>query len=113
MDFALFLSSSELADEVAEYEIWRLAVDAATDLPLLVEQVAYRTGQLSRVTSLSSKHILRSLGESLAQRMSGDSSGQQQQLPQKLDAEFRKGRHEPFMDRYHVTRERWLQLARE
>jgi hypothetical protein len=65
MAFSLFISESELADDVAEYEIWRLANDSTQDTDSLVEQVAFRTGQLSRVTSLSAEQLLGLLSDSL------------------------------------------------
>ena len=45
MKFSQFLSENDLADEVAEYEIWRLAFGLTQDPVSLVEQVAFRAGQ--------------------------------------------------------------------
>jgi RimJ/RimL family protein N-acetyltransferase len=113
MDFELFLSNRELADEVVDYEIWRLAQDSTIKLDSLVQQVAYRSGQLSRVTSLPSGRIRKLLLESLSRRVPGDAAARQRQrLRQNLEAEFRKGRNEAYMDCYHVRRERWLEMTR-
>lgn len=113
MDFELFLSNRELADEVVDYEIWRLAQDSTTNLDSLVEQVAYRSGQLSRVTSLPSGRIRQLLVESLSQRFSGDAMARQRQrLQQSLEAEYRKGQDEAYMDCYHVRRGHWMEMMR-
>jgi hypothetical protein len=113
MGFELFLSNRELADEAVDYEIWRLAQDSTTNLESLVEQVACRSGQLSRATSLPSRCIRQLLVESLSQRVPGDAlARQRQRLRQGLEAEYRKGQDEAYMDCYHVDRECWMEMTR-
>ncbi|MDC1287694.1 GNAT family N-acetyltransferase [Gammaproteobacteria bacterium] len=111
MGFELFLSSAELADEVADYEIWRLAQDSITDPEVLLEQVAFRAGQLSGETSFSTEQILQRLLESLAQRYPGASGDEQQQQRRRLDAEYAAGQVDAYMDCYHITRKRWAELT--
>ena len=105
MDFSLFLSSSELADEVAEYEIWRLQHDPADDLCRLVEESAFRAGQLSTVTSMPADEILRGLRDSLGARVTGGAGGE---LQAAVERSFRLGSADAFMDCYRLSRERWL-----
>jgi len=112
MDFALFLSSSELADEVASYEIWRLAQDLETEPEMLVNQVAFRAGQLSGETSFSAEQLLQRLIESLSQRIASETIDEQRQHRQTLENEFASGQNDAFMDCYHITRERWFELMR-
>ena len=112
IDFSLFLTSSSLADEVAEYEIWRLAEDSADDLDLLVEQSAFRAGQLATVTSIGAADIHRSLEVSLARRCAGDTDAAElARLQAVLAKAFEAGRSEAWMDCYHVSRERWLEAG--
>jgi RimJ/RimL family protein N-acetyltransferase len=110
MDFALFLTSSELADEVADYENWRLAQDFATAAERLVQQVAFRSGQLSRVTSFPAEQLLQQLSASLLQRFANASIEDQQQYRHTLESEFASGRNDAFMDCYHITRTRWCEI---
>lgn len=105
MDFSLFLSSSELADEVAEYEIWRLRHGGADDLGRLVEETAFRAGQLSTVTSMSAREILHGLRGSLDARATGGAGGE---LRAVVERSFGLGAAEAYMDCYHLSRERWL-----
>lgn len=113
MDFALFLSSSELADEVADYEIWRLAHDSITDPGLLVEQVTFRAGQLSGETSFSAEQLLLRLIESLAQRFASVNIDEQRQHLQTLENEFSSGQNDAYMDCYHLARKRWIELTQD
>jgi GNAT superfamily N-acetyltransferase len=113
MEFALFLSSSSLADEVAEYEIWRLAEDATDDLDTLVEQSAFRAGQLSTATSIEAADIRELLAASLARRCADDGdAARQSRLQSVIDQAFGAGRAEAYMDCYHISRERWLEAER-
>lgn len=113
MDFSLFLSSSGLADEVAGYEIWRLAEDPADDLETLIEQCAFRAGQLATVTSIAADEIRQSLSASLAERCGGerDVAGLRR-LQEMLDRAFDAGSAQAYMDCYHIRRERWFESTR-
>lgn len=113
MDFSLFLSSSSLADEVAEYEIWRLAEGPADNLDTLVEQCAFRAGQLATVTSIESDQIMRSLSASLMMRGADEiDPAELARLQAVLERAFEAGSAEAYMDCYHVSRERWLEAGR-
>lgn len=110
MGFSLFLSGNELADEVAEYEIWRLAYGPMEDLDNLIEQVAFRAGQLSTVTSLPTQQILDFLSESLLKRyMQGGSVKERDHHQTTLSKVFNRGCNDAYMDCYHVTREQWIE----
>ncbi len=108
MPFSLFLSGNELADEVTEYEIWRLSHGPAEEPDSLIEQVGFRAGQLSTVSSLSVPRILDTLSDAVSKRF-GDSveSGVLQHRLEVLSTAFRHGCNDAFMDCYHVTRDRW------
>ena len=113
MPFSVFIPGQERADEIAEYEIWRLAHGPVDTLETLVEQVAFRAGQLSTVTSLTPAALIESLSESLAQRCQGIGEVARRARYQALLSEtFDAGRSDGFMDCYHVTRERWLESSR-
>lgn len=113
MDFSLFLSSSSLADEVAEYEIWRLAQGPADDLDTLVEQSAFRAGQLATVTSIAADDIRRSLSASLTERCDGEqNTAELARLQALLDRAFDAGAAEAYMDCYHISRESWFESVR-
>ncbi len=113
MPFSLFIPGREQADEIAEYEIWRLAHGPMETLETLIEQVAFRAGQLSTVTSLTPAGLIKLLSESLAQRCRALGEVNRQERCQALLAEnFDAGRSNSYMDCYHVNRERWLELAR-
>ena len=112
MEFSLFLSGSELADEVVEYEIWRLAYGPTDDLDNLIGQVAFRAGQLSTVTSLTVRQILDYLSDSLLKRSKQEGTTNQRDWDQhqtNISIVFNRGRNDAYMDCYHVTREQWLQ----
>jgi len=109
MAFSLFLTSSELADEVAEYEIWRLAAGPADDLDTLVEQTAFRAGQLSTVTAMPAAEILPALSGSLLERCRlAGLRGDLPRLQANLEQAFERGAAEAWMDCYHVSRQQWL-----
>ena len=97
MDFELFLSSRELADDVADYELWRLEHDSTIEFEQLLEQVAYRAGQLAAVTSNGAQHLRASLEEALRHR-----AGEAQR--DKLVSLFREGQGDAFMDCFHLAR---------
>lgn len=108
MAFSLFLPESDLADEVAEYEIWRLAYGPMEDLGSLIEQVAFRAGQLSTVTSLTAEQILEFLSDSLLKRY--EQEGTEKEMDQHqatMLVVFNRGCNDAYMDCYHVTREQW------
>jgi RimJ/RimL family protein N-acetyltransferase len=108
MAFSLFISESELADDVAEYEIWRLANDSTQDTDSLIEQVAFRTGQLSRVTSLSAEQLLGLLSDSLLEHYRQKTTEKEQDRHQALMSKaFTRGCNDAYMDCYHVTRDQW------
>lgn len=109
MEFSLFLTSAGLADEVAEYEIWRLARGPAANLDELIEQAAFRAGQLSTVTAMPPAQILQGLGESLTERcaaMPGESGLADMRTA--VEQAFERGAADAWMDCYHVSREQWL-----
>jgi RimJ/RimL family protein N-acetyltransferase len=113
MPFSVFLSGEEQADEIVEYEIWRLAHGPVETLDTLVEQVAFRAGQLSTVTSLTPARLHELLMESLAQRCQAMGEVKRQdQYRALLIKTFDAGRGDGHMDCYHVTRERWLEMTR-
>jgi hypothetical protein len=99
------------ADEVADYETWRLAQDSMTDPEVLLEQGAFRAGQLSGETSFSAEQLLHRLIESLAQRFASVNIDEQRQHRQALENEFSSGQNDAFTDCYHISRERWFELA--
>ena len=113
MAFSVFLSSGSLADEVAEYEIWRLAEDSADELDTLVEQSAFRAGQLGTVTSIAAGEILKSLSAALATRCAkAQDPAEQARLQAVLEQAFEAGRAAAYMDCYHLGRERWFEAER-
>ena len=110
MPFSLFLSGGELADEVVEYEIWRLAYGPQENLGHLIEQVAFRVGQVSTVTSLSAEEILKSLEDALLKRCEQqDTDRERGQYQTVLSSSFSRGRNDAYMDCYYVTKEEWLE----
>lgn len=110
MEFSLFLSGNELADEVVEYEIWRLAYGPMEDLDSLIEQVAFRAGQLSTVTSLTAQQILDFLSDSLLKRYKqGGTVKERDQHQAIMSMVFNRGCNDAYMDCYHVTREQWIE----
>lgn len=113
MPFSVFVPGQERADEIVEYEVWRLAHGPMESLDTLVEQVALRAGQLSTMTSLTPKRVPELLSESLAQRCQTVGEVKQQDRHRALLKElFDAGRSDGYMDCYRVTRERWLELTR-
>ena len=113
MPFSLFVPGQERADEIAEYEIWRLAHGPMDTLTTLIEQVAFRAGQLSTMTSRRPERMLEQLSKSLTQRCHATGeANRQDRYRALLDEMFDAGRSDGFMDCYHVTRERWLDLNR-
>ena len=113
MNFATFLPDSALADNVAEYEIWRLAHGPADDLSQLIEQTAFRTGQLSTVTAMPAAKILAALRKSLVERCSASADAPDlSRLMLLVDQAFEQGSSEAYMDCYHLSREQWLADAR-
>lgn len=110
MNFSLFLSSSELADEVAEYEVWRLRHDPADNLQQLAETAAFRAGQLSTITSMPADEVVGGLLASLASRLAAnDATSAAGELQATVENAFRRGSAEAYMDCFHLSRERWLQ----
>jgi len=110
MVFSLFLSTSELADEVAEYEIWRLAYGPAENLESLIEQVAFRAGQLSTVTSQTVDQMRDLLSNSLLKRYQQVATARERDHHQALmSTAFNRGCDDAYMDCYHVTRDRWIE----
>ena len=109
MSFATFLPDSALADNVVEYEIWRLAHGPAEDIYQLAEQAAFRAGQLSTVTAMPALRILQALRESLLERCgkSADAS-ELASLERVVEQAFEQGSREAYMDCYHLPREQWL-----
>jgi len=109
MDFSLFMNDSELADEVAEYEIWRLAREPAEDLDRLVEQCAFRAGQLATVTAMPGAEILRALSNSRAGRCAAASlEAELPRLQAAVEQAFASGGQQAYMDCYHLSRAQWL-----
>ena len=105
MSFALFLSEPGLADEVLDYEIWRLAEAPADDVERLLEQVAFRAGQLSTVAAMDPARARDALGVALARRQPAES--ERERLGQKLVELFDAGREDACMDCYYLRRDRW------
>ena len=109
MPFSVFLTDGALADEVAEYEIWRLGGDSTDDLEMLVEQTAFRAGQTSTVARTSPASIRERLAASLAQRVAGSPlEVELSRLAGLLQESFGRGAAEAYMDCYHLERETWL-----
>jgi RimJ/RimL family protein N-acetyltransferase len=112
MEFSLFLSSSGLADEVVEYEIWRLENGFATELHALIEESAFRAGQLSTVSSMAAEEILQALYKAVASRcasrVGSSAAGDFQAL---VGRAFEQGSAEAYMDCYHLSRRRWLRAG--
>ncbi len=108
MAFSLFLSGSELADEVVQYEIWRLAYGPMEDLDSLIEQVAFRAGQLSTVTSLTAQQIQGLLTDSLIKRYKQFGTVKERDRHQAImSIVFNRGCNDAYMDCYHVTSAQW------
>ena len=105
MPFALFLGEDGLADEVLGYETWRLGEAPADDLDDLLEQVAFRAGQLSTVAAMDPLDARESLRVSLARREPPPT--QRQRLERKLGELFDAGRDDAYMDCYYLDRDRW------
>ena len=102
MPFSVFISDADLADDVVDYEIWRLACDPDGNFDHLLEQTAFRAGQLSRVTSVSTEQILGSLCNSLHRRGTNPNRHRE-----RLQNAFEKGREQAYMDCYHLSRDNW------
>jgi RimJ/RimL family protein N-acetyltransferase len=110
MAYSVFLPDEALADEVVEYEIWRLAREPMEDLDRLVEQVAFRAGQLSTVTSLTPRQIMGGLSESLSQRLGqGVAAEDLDRYQANLSNHFERGCKDAYMDCYHVGKQQWQQ----
>lgn len=106
MRFDRFLSEPGLADEVLDYEIWRLAAAPTDDIDRLLEQVAYRGGQLSTVAAMDPSPARDALAASLGKRRPPES--ERPRLARKLVELFDAGRANAYMDCYHLGRDRWL-----
>ena len=106
MRFDRFLSEPGLADEVLDYEIWRLAEVPADDIDRLLEQVAFRAGQSSTVATMDPSRARDALVASLGKRQPARS--RRQRLERKLVELFDAGRENAYMDCYRLGRDRWL-----
>ncbi len=104
MPFSVFLSNHELAEDVLAYETWRLGNDHTADLRTLVEQVGFRAGQVSSVSSGSSGNIIDALATVLARRpaIAGNDD-----LETSLRAAFNEGARGAWMDRYLLEKSSW------
>lgn len=99
--FEEFLSDSDLAAEVLDYELWRLANHETADPGLVAFQAAYRIGQLAIVSGTEVDAIARCVQESA-----------RPELRTAAEAAFREGLDNATMDTFRLGRDDWIVAAR-
>ena len=106
VDIGTFMEDIELAQDVLEYEFWRLREGRADDYLKLLFQAPYRIGQLSWLDPRDPKTLEHSLVEVATTR--GQSSAiDQQEFQRRILEAFRLGLDEAYLDRYYLARADW------
>jgi hypothetical protein len=107
MDFRVFLSHMSLANDVLEYGLWRLSKGPESELETLLQQAAFRAGQLFEVSGFSTVAVEAALTEALIKRCSNMALSYEPYLSPMLH-QFQQGFREAYMDRYFLSRKCWL-----
>lgn len=107
MDIDTFLPDAALARDVLEYEIWRLG-EGPGDLQTLVQQAAFRAGQLVDVSGTAPAQIENTLTDALTKRYSALALDKDRYLPAMV-RQFQQGMRETTMDCYYLSRDHWFE----
>jgi hypothetical protein len=104
-----FLPDRELARDVLEYEIWRLASGTTRDHEALLFQAPHKGGQLATLFG-DPEDVERAFCDA-ARGRSDYATIDPAALETRVRAAFRQGMAEPYLDWYHLPRAAWRPAA--
>jgi RimJ/RimL family protein N-acetyltransferase len=106
-----FLPDRELAEDVLDYEIWRLGHGKTRDLDALLFQAPYKGGQIATLGLRDVPAVEKAFCDSAASRPDY-ASRPRANLEHLVQQAFRQGMAEPYLDWYHVLRADWPRTAK-
>jgi hypothetical protein len=106
-----FLPDRALAEDVLDYEIWRLSHGKTRDLDALLFQAPYKGGQIATLGLRDLRTVEQALCIAAAGRAEF-ASRPQADLERRVRQAFQQGMAEPHLDWYHLRRADWTGAAK-
>ncbi len=113
----VLLPDPVLAEDVLDYEIWRLGDGETLDPEALIFQAPYKAGQIT-ATGIARGTARGTAGEAAiveklcaaARRRADPADLSPEDLEERVRGAFRQGLEEPHVDWHHLPREAWRRL---
>lgn len=106
MSMADFLPDRVLAEDVLDYEIWRLGHGRTRDLDALLFQAPYKGGQIATLGLRDTAAVEQAFCDAGRQRH-GYAGIERAELDRRVRQAFQQGMAEPNLDWYHIPRADW------
>jgi RimJ/RimL family protein N-acetyltransferase len=110
MAMAEFLTDPKRAQDIVDYELWRLAEGTTRDPVALLFQAPFKGGQFSTLYAGDKDAIAQAFCDA-ARRRADFTSMNAAERDRHVRAAFQQGVAEPSLDWYHVARAAWRQGA--
>jgi RimJ/RimL family protein N-acetyltransferase len=101
-----FLPDRALAEDVLDYEIWRLGHGRTRDLDALLFQAPYKGGQIATLGLRDTAAVEQAFCDAASQRNDCVAIAPTE-LDRRVRQAFQQGMAEPYLDWYHVPRADW------
>lgn len=101
-----FMPDRDLAKDVLDYEIWRLAQGATFDVDALLFEAPHKGGQFATLGIGDPDHIEQAFREA-ARGRSDYAAMPRDTRDERVRGAFRQGMAEPYLDWYHLPRAGW------
>jgi RimJ/RimL family protein N-acetyltransferase len=106
-----FLPDRDLAADVLDYEIWRLASGRSRDLEALVFEAPFKGGQIATLNIREPASVEQAFRDAARSRDDFAAMGRAD-LDRRVHEAFRQGMAEPHLDWYHLDRKDWRSADR-